>query len=372
MAHNEVLATNLKRYTKLSKDVYKILLSYHYSGNREAKANLTEAEFAPAIQEMFNGEVGLIPNTLVDYKALNGDQYKTCLVKATAKIIPVSTASLNGIVSANNFTTIAKNVFLDATTNNIWKKVVTESGVVQLVQDVVENLEDLIKRRLDVREVTASANPICALATNKFDFTFFYNPNSYKVESGIVLVNNKDSITVASRQQQKPVSIDPHFVIAAANVPALTQQFEKELKNSKNALDVMQAYLNFWLKTDSEGSKTADYIEKEMKKDAFKLTASVEGDDVEPLEKELTESENTSLTKEEVEVAITSKFDEAHVAAFALVETNGDKNFVCKFTKKDLEVDNIIYIINKLTEIFGICPCVDATSEFVNFIINQD
>lgn len=373
---NEILATNLKKYNKLSGDVYKVLISYHYSGNREARANLTEKEFAPAISEMFNGEICLIPNTLVDYKAFNNDMYKTCLVTATTKIIPVSNATIASTASTNNFTTLAKNVFLDPNTNNIWKKVVTESGVIQLVKEVADNLEDLIKKKLDYREAVASANPIWALQANKFDYAFFFNPSTKVVETGFVLGNdNAGNVTIASRQQQKPVTINEHFVIAGGDIPNLTQQFERDLKNSKNAYEVMQTYLNFWFKTDAAGSNIADDIEKALKTDAFKSTASVDGDlnsiVDEIKEEQVATKENDSLTKEEIEVAITSKFDEEQVNNFALVESK-DNDFICKFTKQGLGVDNIVYIVNKLNDIFKICPCIEATDEFVHFILSPN
>lgn len=377
--NNDVLVTNLKRYTKLNDSTYKILLSYYFTGAKDARDSLTEKDFAPAVAEMFDGDITLIPNTLVDYKALSGNNYKTCLVQATTKIIPVSTASLQTkLDSEPQFKALAaKNVFLDTVTNSIWNKVTTESGIVQLVQNITENLEDLIKRRLDVSEATASANPIYVLQTKKFDYSVFYNTNTKTVESGVILAHDGDNVVVASRQHLKPLTVNAHCVVAAADVPALTQQFEKDLKNSKGAIDVMQAYLNFWFKTDAEGSSTADYIEKTIKKGALKSTASVEEEPtlLQEVQSDIqatldTNTVATPLTKEEIEVAITSKIDSDKLTNLALVETADNQKFCVKFTKDTLSIDDTIYLLSKLNELFNCCVTVETTEGFVNFILD--
>ena len=378
MRNNEVLATNLKQYRKLNDNTYKILVSFFYTGNPAEKENLTEADFAPVIASMFDNSLTVISNTLVDYKELGSD-YKTCLVQANPKVLPVSVASLQNTVEAQGFKTLAKNVFMDNSTNSIWQKVVTESGAVQLVQSMVENLEDLIKQRLNINITTASTKELYTLKADKFDYAFYYNIDKKAVEAGVILNYDENNITIASKQHGKAVTANPHCLIAVAEAPMLVEQFEKELKNSKNAVDVMQAYINAWFKS-SEGKGISSYIEQQLKKRVLKATSSVQEDSL--VEDVLTDVAATvqaadeaemeakgKFTKEEIETLISTKFDAERLTNFVYVEETGENKFIIKLTKQTLGVDDLVYLINKSCEVFEICPTVETTGEFVHLVL---
>lgn len=370
MSH-DVISTNLKKYEQIGADTYKILVSYYYSGSKLNKEVLGERDFAPVIEEMFENKLQVVANSLVDYSAIPGD-FKTCIVKAKTRIIPVSTASLNSFVESAGFEAVAKNIFVDPATNEIWKKVVTESGIVQLVQTQEDNLEAMMRGRLDISQVVASARPLYALGSNKFDYVFYYNTNSKTVESGIIINSEDDHKVIASRQQKDLVSINPHCLIVVAGVDQLINQFESDLKGSKDAVDVMKAYIDFWFKS-SDGKDTADEIEGELKKTVLKSTSSLAGgSEVKALLKEVRASDEMCTsdekpTKEEIETIINTKFDKEKLASFAYVDSLADSEcaFVICLTKP-VSVDDLTYIFNTAKEVFKVEPGLETTDELVH------
>lgn len=377
----EVISTNLKRFEKLDAETYKILVSYYFSGSKAEKEALGEKAFTPIIEKMFEDEVKVIESTLVDYNAIPGN-YKTCLVKAATRVIPVSTASIASVIDQKGFTTLSKNVFVDPATNAIWKKVVSDSGIVQLVQTQSENLEAMIKQCLDISEVIASARPLYALNSEKFDYALFYNPTSQKVEAGVVLESDGVSSVIASRHSKAKVSLNNQYLVTVAGVAELISQFEKELKSAKGSTDVMEAYISFWFNS-SEGKEAANHIEKELKTNVLKAHAStiedisVEESAIGDFMSEVKDSidlaaEDTvekAPTKEEVEAIFTTKFDADKTTNFAFVEEDGKDKFLVKFTKP-VSIDDISYIINTIKEVFKVNPGIVTTSEFVNLILD--
>lgn len=373
----EVISTNLKRYEKLNENTYKILVSYYFSGSKAEKEALGEKSFSPIIEKMFGDEVKVIEGTLVDYNAIPGN-YKTCLVKSSVRIIPVSTASLASIIDQKGFSTVAKNTFVDPATNSIWKKIVTDSGVTQLVQTQVENLEAMIKQCLDISEVVASARPLFALKSEKFDYALFYNPASQKVEAGVVLEADESNSTIVSRQAKAKISLSNHYLVTVAGVAELISQFEKELKNAKGATDVMEAYINFWFDS-SEGKEASKFIEKELTHNVLKASASLEdsSDDASNLVTSIKadidsadeNADSITPTKEQIEAILTTKFDADRISNFAFAEEGGKDKFILKFTKP-VSIDDISYILYTIKEVFKIAPEMTTTSEFVNIALN--
>lgn len=372
----EVISTNLKRYEKLDAETYKVLVSYYYTGSKADSENLGEKDFAPVIEKMLGNEVKVIESTLVDYNAIPGN-YKTCLVKAVTRIIPVSTASLATILDQKGFTTLSKNVFVDPATNSIWKKIVTDSGITQLVQTQAENLEKMIEQCLDVSEVVASARPLYALSSDKFDYALFYNPASQKVESGITLESDGVTSSIVSRASREITTVGNHYLVTVAGVSELISQFEKELKKAKGSLEVMKAYITFWF--DSlEGKEASNYIEKELKKNVLKSTSSLEevdsnlGDFMTEVKDALdvaAEAEQKAPSKEEVEAILTTKFDTERMVNFAYAEEDGADKFVLKFTKP-VSVDDISYILTTIKDVFKVSPSIGTTAEFVNITLD--
>lgn len=372
----EVISTNLKRYEKLDENTFKILVSYYFSGSKAEKEALGEKAFAPIIEKMLGDEVKVIEGTLVDYNAIPGN-YKTCLVKASVRVIPVSTASLASIIDQKGFSTVAKNTFVDPATNSIWKKIVTDSGVTQLVQTQVENLEAMIKQCLDISEVVASARPLFALKSEKFDYALFYNPASQRVEAGVVLEADESNSTIVSRQGKAKLSLSNHYLVTVAGVSELISQFEKELKNAKGATDVMEAYINFWFDS-SEGKEASKFIEKELTQNVLKASASFEDStEVTDFINEVKEGvnaaeehvEEVAPTKEQVEAILTTKFDADRMTNFAFVEEDAKGKFIVKFTKP-VSIDDISYILNTIKAVFKVAPEMTTTSEFVNLALN--
>lgn len=373
---NEVISTNLKRYEKLDENTFKILVSYYFSGSKAEKEALGEKAFSPVIAKMLGDEVKVIEGTLVDYNAIPGN-YKTCLVKASVRVIPVSTASLASIIDQKGFSTVAKNTFVDPATNSIWKKIVTDSGVTQLVQTQVENLEAMIKQCLDISEVVASARPLFALKSEKFDYALFYNPASQRVEAGVVLEADESNSTIVSRQGKAKLSLSNHYLVTVAGVAELISQFEKELKNAKGATDVMEAYINFWFDS-SEGKEASKFIEKELTQNVLKASASFEdncemGDFMNEVREGVHAAEEhveeVAPTKEQVEAILTTKFDTDRMTNFAFVEEDGKDKFVVKFTKP-VSIDDISYILHTIKAVFKVAPEMTTTSEFVNLALN--
>lgn len=371
----EVISTNLKRYEQINSDTYKLLVSYYYSGSKVEREELGEKSFIPAVEKMLGDNVKVIEGTLVDYTAIPGN-YKTCLVKAAKKVMQVSAASLDSMVSKAGFQTIAANIFVDPATNSIWKKIKTDSGIIQLVQEQKENLEEMMRQYLDVSEVVAaSARPLYALGADKFDYVLFYNPEFQRVEAGIAVDTDGAEKVVVSRAQRKLTNVNPQCLITVASVSELINQFQKDLKGAKGSKDVMEAYISFWFNS-LEGKEASNYIESELKKNVLKSTASLEAlseaeELVEDIKSDLEAKESELLSapsKEEVEAIMTTKFDQERVSNFAFVEDAGEKAFTLKFTKP-MSIDDVAYVLATIKDVFKVEPSMATTAEFVNITI---
>jgi hypothetical protein len=380
--HNEVISTNLKRFIAIDKDTYKILVSYYYSGEVSDKENLTEEAFKPVIERMLGDAVTVVANSIVDYKAIPGD-YKTCIVQARKKILPTSTASFKKELQKNNLQAVAKNIFVDQNTNKIWQKVITKSGAIQLVQNIADDLEELMKQRLDVSEVRASANPLQALDSDKFDYAYFYNPANHRVESGVV-ERSGDNVSIVSRQQRKATEVNAQCLIAVATPYQIKEQFEKDLKGNTSK-DAFQAYINFWFNSQ-EGSAATKVIERAIKQNVLKTTASTAEDiedaseivkDIQDKEMEKTEQaieEKTLNGLDEVEIALSTKFEKEKMTSFSHID-KGDisGHFILKFTQP-ADVNDIIYVMNRAKEVFEVIPEISSTEDFISLDIklNKD
>lgn len=367
------LSTVLKKYEKIDNSTYKILISYFTGKHGNAKA-FNENAFKEAIEaSILENKAQVVAGTITDYYGLSSGNYKTCLVRTSKEVIPASTASFASMVENKNFKMVASNVFIDSDTNKIWKKTVSDSGSIQLVQTEEEDLEELMRSRVDVSTVVAFSRPFYALNADQFDYVHFYNTSSKKVESGVALgENEKGQKVIASRQQLKTVEVNPHCIVLCGVAQELKETLEKDLKGAKNAADVMQAYINAWYKS-AEGSDYANKTEKALKADLLEVRSSIAEDEsvVDDVINSINEQEdrsNEQINKEEIEAVLATKFDRSKIGSFAFVESARDSHTL-KFTKP-MEVDEVIYVQSKVKEIFKVSAEVTSSSEFVNFKIS--
>lgn len=371
------LSTVLKKYEKINDNTYKILLSFYHSGRPEQTSSFTEKDFRDKIESsIFDDKARVIPSSLTNYYGLHGN-YKTCLVQATKSVIPASTASFASTVEGKGFKKVSANVFVDGQTNKIWKKVVSDTGTVQLVQTQEENLEDLMRNRMDVSVAVAFSRPLYALNCEQFDYVYFYNANSQKVESGVVLGETEEGQKViSSRQQLDSVRVSPHCVVLCAGVQELKEMLDRDLKNAKTAEDVMKTYINAWFKS-LDGADYADKTEKILKSELLQAQASTlasddsDSDDMSDMNNESAQdsAENPELTKDELESVVCNRFDKSRTASFAFAESLGNRQHNLKFTKP-MEIDDVVYVQSKIKEIFKTTAELNTSSEFVNFKIS--